>query len=136
MSESAKVGATASLGVTSAANRAAASSRFSSADRVEGLNGGNAVGTYSQWRPGDNDSNAQGGFNPYSSRGGQPLDTYTPFTLQTAALYRADGSSQDIRASTPVFLSDLMRGIGIYEFNMRIFAGTQNVQGSVINRYS
>ena len=49
---------------------------------------------------------------------------------------RPANSNPDHRAPPPLFITDLLRGVGVYEFNMRIFAGNFQPQGSIVNRYS
>jgi hypothetical protein len=41
----------------------------------------------------------------------------------------------DMRAAAPILIADLMRGVGIYDFNLRAIAGTLTPQGAVLNRY-
>ena len=52
-----------------------------------------------------------------------------------AAAFPAFDNVNDVRGAAPVFISDLIRGIGIYDFNMKAIAGTLTPQGAVLNRY-
>jgi hypothetical protein len=61
---------------------------------------------------------------------------FTPLVGRAASAYPASESNPDNRSAPPLFITDLLRGVGVYEFNMRIFSGNFQPQGSIINRYS
>ncbi len=137
MAATSKVSATSATGIASAPGRVAMGSRFTSVDRIEGLFGSQAPGVRGGWRPGYDDWHGQGGFDHYPQRdeGEHPL--FTPLVGRLAGAYPASESAAiGISSAPPLFLTDLLHGIGVYEFNMKVFAGTLTSQGQVINRYS
>lgn len=97
------------------------------------------VGPSDPWqRPWDQGGQQGGGFGGYSqdrSRQEQKLP-YTPFVGMMASAYPVTDMTWDGLLNTPLFLSDVSHGIGVYEYNMRLTVGTYAAQGSVINRYS
>jgi hypothetical protein len=100
--------------------------------------GGGSVGVSGGWRPRHEDGAGPGfGYFPWypspQQDGDSPL--FTPFMALSASAFPASETYSEVRANAPLFLTDLMRAVGIYEFNMRVIAGTLANQGSVINRY-
>jgi hypothetical protein len=124
-------------GVTQAANRAAAGSRYTSADQIDNLSGSSFVGTSDQWRPANDQNFNQAGFGQYP-HGRDPQLAMTPLVFRTASSFAASLSSQtaDSRQSAPMFLIDLQHAVGIYEYNMKLTSGAFAGLGSVVNRYS
>ena len=138
MASAPKVGAVAAAGATTATSWVGAgTSRYTSADRIDGVSGSASIGVRGGWRPSYEDRPGQGfyffGQYPPQHEPEQPL--FTPLVARFASAFPASETYSEIRASTPVFIADLVRGVGIYELNMKVIAGTLNTQGSVINRY-
>lgn len=136
MAVTAKVTASPSASVTSAPNRVATGGRFTSADRIDGVSGAATVGVSGGWRSTYEDNTGQGGYgqNPYQ----QVPDPaqFSSLINRSAAVFAAGESNAEPRLTTPLFLTDLLHGVGVYEFNMRVIAGTLKQQGQVLNRYS
>ena len=136
MSASTKVGVAPAAGVTSVVGRVATGGRASTLDRIDGASGSSSVGLYGHWRPNFDDGAGQGGgFYFYPQQRDQEQALFTPLVGLCAGAFAASEPIQDNRASSPIFLTDLLRGVGIYEFNMKVFAGGFKSQGSVVNRY-
>lgn len=112
-------------------------SRFSSADSVDGVSGVNPFDLQGGWRPTYDDRHGQGYFffgqYPKTEDPEQPL--FTPLMARFAAAFAAVEPLSDMRPTTQMFIADLMRGVGIYDFNLRAIAGTLAPQGAVLNRY-
>jgi hypothetical protein len=113
------------------------SARHSSADHVDAAAGVGSFGVQAGWRPTYDDRHGQGYFffgkYPEKEDPKQPL--FTPVMALFASAFAAVEPTNDSRASAPMFIADLMRGVGIYDFNLRVIAGTTTPQGAVLNRY-
>jgi hypothetical protein len=111
--------------------------RHSSADRIDGATGVGSFGVQGGWRPHYDDRHGQGYFffgqYPQQENPEQPL--FTPLMARLASAFAAVPPVSDIKAAAPVLIADLMRGVGIYDFNLRAIAGTLAPQGAVLNRY-
>jgi len=138
MSDTSKVTATPSAGVTSATSRVTNGSRFANSDRVDGAIGMGSVGINDSWRKAYDDGEmGQGGSNQYPPRSNGSRSPFTPLVGRSAAAFSANESNPDgNRPTTPAFLAEMQRGVGIYEFNMKVTSGSLRSQGSVVNRYS
>jgi hypothetical protein len=139
MASAPKVGAAAAASGASSVSGwgGGSNSRFSSADRVDGASGVGPFGFDGGWRPTQDDRHGQGYFffgqYPKKEDPEQPL--FTPLMARFAAAFAAVEPLSDMRPTTPIFIADLMRGVGIYDFNLRAIAGTLEPQGAVLNRY-
>jgi len=138
MASAPKVGATsAASGVSSVGGWSGGGShRHSSGDRIDGASGVANFGVQGGWRPHYDDRHGQGYFffgqYPEEREPEQPL--FTPLMARLAAAFSAQPPIE-VRANPPVFIADLMRGVEIYDFNMKAIAGTLHPQGAVLNRY-
>ncbi|MBC7905904.1 MAG: hypothetical protein H7Y60_04040 [Rhodospirillaceae bacterium] len=65
----------------------------------------------------------------------QPQQRGTPFIIRAATGFKVDLAEEnmDIGSGGSMFLSEVMRGIGMYEFNMRITTPGAVRPGSVLN---
>jgi len=61
---------------------------------------------------------------------------FTPLVGRRASAFSASQTMSDLRGGPALFLGDIERAVGRYEFNMRLFAGDFATQGSVFNRYT
>lgn len=110
--------------------------RFGSGDGVgEGFT--TAFGVQPGWRPTYDDRHGQGYFffGQYPRKEEPEQHPFTPFVARLAAVFPAIPPVSEVRGGVPVFLADLMRGIGIYDINLKAIAGTLRTQGAVLNRY-
>lgn len=124
------------IGATAAPGRVAMGSRFASADRVDGLAGGPFLGINGQWGAAKEGYSGDGGGDRSPSRQGRQ-SLSTPLVFSAAAAYPAkEATIGEGRSGPSLFLTDLQRGIGIYEYNMKVTAGSLRTQGTVINHYS
>ncbi len=89
------------------------------------------------WRPTYDDRHGQGYFffGQYPRKEEPEKQPFTPLMALFAASFPAIAPVSDVRGAAPLFISDLIRGIGIYDFNLRAIAGTLTPQGAVLNRY-
>jgi hypothetical protein len=96
-----------------------------------------AFGVEPGWRPTYDDRHGQGYFffGQYPRKEEVEKHPFTPLMSLFAAAFPAIAPVNDVRTAAPVFISDLIRGIGIYDFNLRAIAGTLSPQGAVLNRY-
>ena len=96
-----------------------------------------SFGVQPGWRPTYDDRHGQGYFffGQYPRKDEPEKHPFTPLMALFAASFPAIAPVSDVRGSPPVFIADLMRGIGIYDFNLRAIAGTLSQQGAVLNRY-
>jgi len=96
-----------------------------------------SFGVQPGWRPAYDDRHGQGYFffGQYPRKDEPEKHPFTPLMALFAASFPAISPVSDVRGSPPVFIADLMRGIGIYDFNLRAIAGSLNPQGAVLNRY-
>jgi hypothetical protein len=113
------------------------SHRSSSVERVDGAAGVASFGVQGGWRPTYDDRHGQGYFffGQYPEREKPEQQLFTPLVARFASAFAAMQPLSDIRAAAPVLIADLMRGVGIYEFNLKAIAGTLTPQGAVLNRY-
>lgn len=110
--------------------------RFSSGDEVNGVNG-SAFSQQGGWRPHYDDRHGQGYFffGQYPQKEEPKLPLFTPLMALLASAFGAVAPVTESRAVPPMFITDFLRGIGIYEFNLRAISGTLAPQGAVVNRY-
>ena len=89
------------------------------------------------WRPTYDDRHGQGYFffGQYPRREEPEKYPFTPVMALFAASFPAIENINDVRGAAPLFISDLIRGVGIYEFNLKAIAGTLVTHGAVLNRY-
>ena len=89
------------------------------------------------WRPTYDDRHGQGYFffGQYPRKEEAEQNPFTPFVARLAAAFPAIPQVSEVRGGVPVFLADLMRGIGIYDINLKAIAGTLHTHGAVLNRY-
>ncbi len=137
MASAPKVGTAIPTSVTAAARRVVMGSGASGAHSAEGVWATQPTSFDGAW-PADfgDGSGQQQGSDQYPPRHEPGQPQFTPLVGRLAASYPATSGSGEGTPSTPLFLTDLLRGVGIYEFNMKLFAGTLTNQGSVINRIS
>ena len=135
MAVTAKVSSSPSANVATAIGRVTQGGRATSADHVEAVSAPVAAGVAGGWRSTYED-NGQGnlGKSPY-----QPVPRPADFSAlisRSASAFSASESNNDPRLTPSLFLTDLLHGVGVYEFNMKVIAGTLKQQGQVLNRYS
>lgn len=139
MSSAPKVGATgAASGASSVSGwGAGGSQRHTSADQVAGVSGIGNFGVQGGWRPHYDDRHGQGYFffgqYPQKEDPEQPL--FTPLMARFASAFAAVQTLTESRGAPPIFIADLMRGVRIYDFNLKAIMGTLSPQGAVLNRY-
>jgi hypothetical protein len=139
MASAPKVGASsASSGVSPVSGWGAGGShRHSADDHIDGAAGVGSFGLQGGWRPQYDDRHGQGYFffgqYPQKQDPEQPL--FTPLMARLASAFAAVIPVSDNRAAPPMMFADMMRGVGIYDFNLRAIAGTLSPQGAVLNRY-
>lgn len=135
------------------APRVAAASGAASSPSVRGWGGGATQGHSAEhyggdgfatsfavgpgWRPAYDDRHGQGYFffGQYPRKEESEKQPFTPLMALFAAAFPAMTPVNDVRSADPVFISDLIRGVGIYDFNLRAIGGTLHPQGAVLNRY-
>jgi hypothetical protein len=104
---------------------------------IDAISGAPAVGLGDHWETPFGGRSGREGFGRPSSRHDPEHALFTPLVGRLASAYPASEShAADTRFPPPVFLTDLLHGVGVYEFNMKLFAGAYIGQGSVINRFS
>lgn len=85
-------------------------------------------------------TDAQGGqpfYSDVSQQGNGSRSWLTPLIFRAALGFAAVAPLQgDWRAGGPTFLTDLQHGVGVYEYNMKIQAGSAALPGGVINQFS
>jgi|GEM_PF-1878007 len=143
MTSTSRVSASSAVSASTANGRLAAGSRATVVDRVEELNPTSFLGIADPWRRASGGSAADD-FRQFSQQNQQwqqqqdaPQTSFTHLVKLNAAAYPASEANQEGKVpSSPTFITELSRGIGVYEVNMQICAGLFNNQGSVINRYS
>ena len=113
------------------------SHRYSSVERVDGAAGVSSFGVQGGWRPTYDERHGQGYFffGQYPEREKPEQPPFTPLMARFASAFAAMQPLSDMRAAAPILIADLMRGVGIYDFNLRAIAGTLTPQGAVLNRY-
>jgi hypothetical protein len=96
-----------------------------------------SFGVQPGWRPTYDDRHGQGYFffGQYPRKEEAEKQPFTPVMAMFAASFPALTPVNDVRSAEPVFISDLVRGVGIYDFNLKAIAGTLKPQGAVLNRY-
>lgn len=85
------------------------------------------------------DEGSSDGFGSFAKQRRQednPQNQFTPLVKLLAATFPASEANEENQSSASIFIADLMRGLGIYEINMKICQGEYRSQGIVINRYS
>ena len=103
-------------------------------ERIQGIAGAQQLSSSGQWR-----SRYDDGFSreQYDQQGQEySQQPFTPLVGNRAAAFPANEDYAGGTSPLPLFSSDLQRAVGIYEFNMTLFAGRYVSQGSVINRFS
>ena len=96
-----------------------------------------SFGVQPGWAPTYDDRHGQGYFffGQYPRKEETEKQPFTPVMALFAAAFPAMTPVNDVRGAEPVFISDLMRGVGIYDFNLKAIAGTLKQQGAVLNRF-
>ena len=141
MSSTSRVTASAAAPLASVAGRVGGSAGRAMSDRVDAPFGSSYASLNDPWRRSFGDS-GQGGFGGFgqsaqdwnNDRSAESF--YTPVVLLAAAAFPASETNPDSKFSRPVFIADLQRGVGTYEFNMKICSGAFASQGTLVNRYS
>lgn len=113
-------------------------SRFSSGDQIEGASGSPFVNLADQWRTGNDPglSTGQQNANQWLRGQGTPI-LFTPLVSMAAASYPAGATFQEeTTIQAPLLPTDLQRGAGMYEYNMRVTSGSTADKGKVVNRFS
>src|SRR5579859_1754438 len=107
------------------------------AESYDGEGFTSAFGVQPGWRPTYDDRHGQGYFffGQYPRKEEAEKEPFTPVMALFAAAFPAMTPVNDVRSAEPVFISDLIRGVGIYDFNLRAIAGTLHPQGAVLNRF-
>ncbi|HIJ62089.1 MAG TPA: hypothetical protein HPQ04_05295 [Rhodospirillaceae bacterium] len=105
-------------------------------DRIDGVSSAVPAGVSGGWRSTYDDNAGQGGFGQYPGQKTPEMGYFDPLVNRSAAAFSASDSGSDPRLTTRLFLTDLLHGVGVYEFNMKVIAGTLKQQGQVFNRYS
>lgn len=137
MSTTSKVSASSAASASAAPSRITADRGSSHFDRIDGITG-TSLGVSDPWRRtyNENSSDGFGSLSQDNRKDDNPQNQFTQLVKLAAASYPASENNQEFRASAPTFIADLMRGVGVYEINMKICSGVFRNQGSVINRYS
>ena len=107
-------------------------------DSIEGMAGSPFINLADQWRTGNDPtmSGQQQNANQWLRGGGTPI-VVTPRMSLAAASYPAGATFQEETGiATALLPTDLLRGVGVYESNMRITSNTTTRQGSVVNSFS
>ncbi|HIJ37909.1 MAG TPA: hypothetical protein HPP80_03345 [Rhodospirillaceae bacterium] len=136
MSATTKVAASPSANVASAPSRIAAGGRFTSTEKIDGAAGSSSVGVSGGWRSTYEGETGQGGLGQNPQQHSADQNQFTPLIARSAAAFGASENNSDPRLIPSLFLTDLQHGVGVYEFNMKVIAGTFKTQGHVVNRYS
>ncbi|HVI51754.1 MAG TPA: hypothetical protein VM661_11130 [Candidatus Sulfotelmatobacter sp.] len=112
--------------------------RSSVFDKVDGAAATSFTSVSDPWRRtyGEGSSDGFGSFNEQRRQEDSPQNQFTPLVKIQAASFPASEATQDSQFSSSIFIADLMRGLGVYELNMKVCQGVFRNQGSVINRYS
>ncbi|MGE5547936.1 MAG: hypothetical protein ACM33T_13615 [Solirubrobacterales bacterium] len=68
-------------------------------------------------------------------KGQQQQEAYTPLLSRAAAGFRVDEAEEELNSTAPprLFLAEVMRGVGVYEHNMRVTTPGTVKPGSVLN---
>ena len=138
MSSTSRVTASAAAPLASAAGRVSGTSGRAMSDRVDAPFGSSYTSLNDPWRSSFGDS-GQGGFGQSAQDWNNDRSAesfYTPVVLLAAAAFPASETNPDSKFSRQVFIADLQRGVGTYEFNMKICSGAFASQGTLVNRYS
>lgn len=137
MSTASRVSASAAASVSAPVGRVATEQRSTAFDRVDAA-APPFTGVQDPWRRtyGEGSSDGFGSFSDQRRQEDSPQNQFTPLVKMQAATFPASEVTQETQLSAPVFIADLMRGLGVYEINMKVCQGVFRTQGSVINRYS
>jgi len=137
MSSASKVSASAATSASSPIGRVSTETRSTAFEKVDGI-AAPFPGVSDPWRRtyGEGSSDGFGSFSDQRRQEDSPQNQFTPLVKIQAASYPASEVTQDSHLSPPIFIADLMRGLGVYELNMKVCQGVFRNQGSVINRYS
>jgi hypothetical protein len=112
--------------------------RFSSADQIESASGSPFINLAGEWRTGNDPGLSTGQQNAdqwLRGKGQQIL--FTPLVSMAAASYPAGASFQEDSSFQSAMLpTDLQRGVGTYEYNMKVTSGSFADQGKVVNQFS
>lgn len=118
--------------------------RFSSTDQIESASGSPFVNLADQWRTGNDPGFATGQFTTGQQqnadqwlRGKGTQILFTPLVSMAAASYPAGATFQEEGSTqSPPMPTDLQRGVGAYEYYMKVTSGAVGDQGKVLNRFS
>jgi hypothetical protein len=138
MATAPRVAAASPAGASSSVRaRGGGASHHHSVENYDGEGFTTSFGVQPGWRPTYDDRHGQGYFffGQYPRKEEPEKHPFTPLMALFAASFPAISPVSDVRGAAPVFIADLMRGIGIYDFNLRAIAGTLTPQGAVLNRY-
>lgn len=136
MSSGSKVSASSASSATSVPTRVVTGARYALDEPAQSISGATSVDFSRYWRSSRDDSLSQDGSDSYGQGQERSQPQFTPLVASRAASFPANQIYSDSLPSVILFGSDLQRAVGIYEFNMKLFAGSYATQGSVINRYS
>jgi hypothetical protein len=122
-----------------ASGRIGGGGRASASEQIEGSSGSPFVNLADQWRTG-NDPGLSTGQQQNANqwlRGQGTQIIFTPLVSMAAASYPAGASFQEeTTMQSPLLPTDLQRGAGMYEYNMRVTSGSTTDRGKVVNRFS
>lgn len=139
MASTPRVEATAAAGSSRSVGRwgGGGGTRHDSVGSYDGQGFTTAFGVQPGWRPTYDDRHGQGYFffGQYPRKEEPEHLPFTAFVGRMAAAFPAFENVNDVRGEAPLFISDLIRAIGIYDLNMKAIAGTLKQQGAVLNRY-
>ncbi len=126
--------------IATAANRVGTGTRAPGSARVEALGSGAMVSSRHEWRPAEDHGYGEPGFDNRHRRQDPDLG-FTPLVLRFAAVYVAnqEAALEYQGALLHVLFADTLRGVGVYEANLRLFAANDTAaaqRGHQINRYS
>ena len=140
MATTPRVGAASATGASSSVRGwggSGGSAHNHSVEQYDGESFATSFGVQPGWRPTYDDRHGQGYFffGQYPRKEEPEKHPFTPLMALFAASFSGMVPVNDVRGAPPVFLSDLMRGVGIYDFNLKAIAGGLYPQGAVLNRY-
>ncbi|MDR3435702.1 hypothetical protein [Telmatospirillum sp.] len=135
MASTPKVGAATATSGISVPTRVPMDPLYSSTAQVERVSGAASVGFSDNWRSRYDGAYVDDDFESQQQSAGRGLPMFTPLVGRLASAFPASLSYSD-GAVPSLFMDDVERGIGTYEFNMKLFAGAYALHGSVVNRYS
>jgi hypothetical protein len=111
--------------------------RFTSADHIDAAAGAGSFGVDGGWRPHYDDRHGQGYFffGQYPPREDPDPPLFTPFMALQASAFAATQPLSDLRPAEGLLIADMLHGIAVYDYTLRVIAGTWATQGAMLNRY-